>query len=183
MDLHDCKMFGKLLAFLKRREKNPLEFTLQPPKFEIIIVPPEQFERSTSNFKEKAVEEDVKEIDEQELCEEPLPFQPFHAVNARIAREKAAKKGLLILFKERDRWDLYSRKNVFVPIPPETALKILRLEKDMKSEAEFTAEELAVLRDMVLKGWLKKLENGGTYYYGLHPKTAVILKKQLSQTF
>jgi len=192
--------FRKLLSLFRAKNKLPIRETQPETRFflpqktvaptKIIMLPPTPIQKLDQSYTpepalipEEPSREKTSETEDEELCEEPQPFQPFHAVSVEVARRKAAEKGLLILFKERERWDLYNRKNVYISIPPEFAIKLLRLETDMRGETEFTTEELVVVKDLVLKGWLKKLQNGGTYYHGLNRKTAMILKKQMSQTF
>jgi len=175
-----CMVFNKLLALLKRKRRKPLTCMITPATPDFIIVLPSEQPQCAN---EPGNCEQMTKADDEERCEEPAPYQIFHAVDVEAAREKAAKKGLLILFKEHERWDLFGRRNVYWAITPEFALKLLRLQKDIKSQDEFTPTEQAVLKDLALKGWVKVLKNGGTYYYGLHPKTTVIIKKQLSQTF
>jgi len=166
-------VFSKLLALLHRKKKPYLIVdTLSKSSFpEFIIIPPEQ---NVSQEQDSEVKEEG-----EELCEEPKALETFHAANPQIARERAASKNLLILYAGRERWDLYGRSHVFFGITPEFALKLLRLQVDMKNQNEFTAEEQAILKDLVLKRWVKILKNGGTYYYGLNRRTAIILQKQL----
>lgn len=115
-----------------------------------------------------------------EECEDPRPLQPFHAVSSFVARAKASNLGLLTLFKEYDKYDLYGRKYVYWAITPQFALKLLRCQKDIKNAREFNKAELEILKDLEVKGWIKKLCNGkDTFYYGLNSKTAAILKNQL----
>jgi len=115
-----------------------------------------------------------------EECEDPKPLRSFHAVSPMIARAKALKFGLLTLFREYDKYDLYGRKYVYWALTPEFALKLLRCQEDLKNALEFTQDELKILRDLETKGWIKKLFNGkDSFYYGLNQKTAAILKNQL----
>jgi hypothetical protein len=179
---------NKLLSLLKRQgseENHPVVFLKPPtpPDF-IIVSPPEQSQAAN----EPINYEETTQANDEEQCEEPVPLQTFHAVNVEVAREKAAQKGLLILFKEYERWDLLCRpRNVYWCLTRECALKLLRLESDMKNEQEFTPEELVILRDLTLKGWVKRLQNGGVHYHGLNRRTAIILQKQMGtarhQTF
>ena len=166
-------VLSKLLAFLHRKKKPHLTAdTLPKPSLpEFIIVPPEQ-----NVYQEQNIEAEEKE---EELCEEPKPLKTFRAANPQIAREKAASKNLLILYAGRERWDLYGRSHVYHVITPEFALKLLRLESDMKNEREFSSEEREILRNLTLKGWVKRLQNGGVYYYGLNRRTVIILQRQL----
>lgn len=115
-----------------------------------------------------------------EECEDPQPLQPFHAINSICARAKAHSKGLLILFKERDKYDLYGRKMVYWAITPELAQKLIRCAIDMKAEEEFNDAEITILQDLATKKWIKTIKNNGTtYYYGLNRKTTSALKNQL----
>jgi hypothetical protein len=176
-----CMVFNKLLTLLKRKRRKPLTYTITPATPDFIIVPPPEQPQCAN---EPSTCEQIPKADDEERCEEPAPYQMFHAVDVEAAREKAAKKGLLTLFKEHERWDLFGRRNVYWAITPEFALKLLRLQTDIKSQDEFTPTEQAVLKDLALKGWVKVLKNGGTYYYGLNLKTAVTLKRQFAnQTF
>ena len=171
-------VFGKLLAFLHRKKKPYLIADMLPKSTfpDFIIVPPEQ-----NVYQEQDIEAEEKE---EELCEEPKALQTFHAANPQIARERAAAKNLLILYAGRERWDLFGRSHVYHCITPELALKLLRLENDMKSRDEFTPKEQAILKDLALKRWIKTLKNGGVYYYGLNSRTAMILRRQMmNQTF
>jgi len=165
-------VLSKLLALLKRKQRKPPihAVTSTTPDF-IIVPPPERSEQVRPS------EENTKQTNDE--CEEPVPLKEFHAISVEVASERAAKKGLLILFKEIDKCDLFGRRRVYISLTPELALKILRLEFDMKSQAEFTLEEQGILRDLALKGWIKILKNGGVYYYGLNSRTAIILRRQM----
>ena len=167
-------VLSKLLAFLKRKQRKPLIHTVTSttPDF-IIIPPPERNEQVRPSMRE----ENTRQTNDE--CEEPVSLKEFHAISVEVAGERAAKKGLLILFKEIDKCDLFGRRRVYIALTPELALKILRLEFDMKSQAEFTPEELVILRNLTLKGWVKRLQNGGVYYYGLNRRTAMILRRQM----
>ena len=166
---------NKLLSLIRKREEHHPVFYLKPPTPPdfIIVPPPEQNEQ----VEPSAYEETTKQTNDE--CEEPVPLKEFHAISVEVASERAAKKGLLILFKEIDKCDLFGRRRVYITITTELALKILRLEFDMKSQAEFTPEELVILKDLTLKGWVKRLQNGGVYYYGLNRRTAMILRRQM----
>jgi hypothetical protein len=169
---------SKLLSLLGKRERkehHPVFYLKPPTPPDFIIIPPPELSEQA-----RPSEENKKQTNDE--CEEPVPLKEFHAVDLEIARRRAAEKGLFVLFKEYQRWDLFNRRKGYWAISTSFILKLLRLETDMKSETEFTPEELVILRDLVLKGWLKKLQNGGTYYYGLNRKTAIILQKQLPKS-
>jgi hypothetical protein len=169
-------VLGKLLAFLRRRKKPYLIVRMSPGQLpEFVIIPPEQ----QNAYQEQDIE---AEEEGEELCEEPKPLKTFHAANPQIALEKAAAKNLIILYAGRERWDLYKRSHIYFALTKEFALKLIQLENDMKSEKEFTHEEQTILKDLTVKGWVKRLQNGGVYYYGLNKRTATILKKQIAMT-
>jgi hypothetical protein len=186
-------VLSKLLALLKRKQRKPPIHAVTSTTPDFIIVPPPEQSKAASDSEQRGVpppcgsapngsnkyEERLTQTSNEEKCEEPMPLQTFHAVDVEIAREKAAKKGLLILFKGHERWDLFGRRNIYFALTPKFALSLLRLESDMKSQVEFTLEEQEILRDLALKGWIKRLQNGGVYYYGLNRKTAIILQRQL----
>jgi hypothetical protein len=166
---------SKLLSLLGKRERkehHPVFYLKPPTPPDFIIVPPPELSEQA-----RPSEENKKQTNDE--CEEPVPLKEFHAISVEVASERAAKKGLLILFKEIDKCDLFGRRRVYLALTPEMALKILRLEFDMKSQAEFTLEEQEILRDLALKGWIKILKNGGVYYYGLNSRTAMILRRQM----
>jgi hypothetical protein len=167
-------VLSKLLALLKRKQRKPPINTVTSTTPDFIIVPPPD---QNEQVEPSAYEETTKQTDDE--CEEPVPLKEFHAISGEVARERAAKKGLLILFKEIDKCDLFGRRRVYISLTPKFALSLLRLESDMKSQVEFTLEEQEILRDLALKGWIKRLQNGGVYYYGLNRKTATILQRQL----
>jgi hypothetical protein len=167
-------VLSKLLALLKRKQRKPTIHTVTSTTPDFIVVPPPE---QNEQVEPSAYEETTKQTNDE--CEEPVPLKEFHAVSVEVAGERAAKKGLLILFKEIDKCDLFGRRRVYISLTPELALKILRLEFDMKSQAEFTLEEQEILRDLALKGWIKILKNGGVYYYGLNSRTAIILRRQM----
>jgi hypothetical protein len=125
------------------------------------------------------VEAEAETLDLSELCEDPEPMRQFHAVDVKVANQKASEKGLIILFQELDKCDLYGRKRVYWALRPEFAAKLLKCSSDLKSAAEFTAEEKEVLKSMVTKRWIKLMRNGNeTYYYDLDMRTAATIGRQ-----
>jgi len=185
-------VFQKLLSLIRRDEKeqkppenvtgsvrvNPVKIVFLPPAPtqekpsqhsvpEVVMIPPEQ----------GTVEE---HSEDEESCETPRPLEEFHATNAEVASERAAEKGLLILFKEIDKCDLFGRRRVYVVLTPEFAEKLLRCAVDAKPAQEFSSAEITILNTLVTRKWIRKIRDGETtYYYGLNQKTAKILQNQL----
>jgi len=166
---------NKLLSLIRKREEHHPVFYLKPPTPPdfIIVPPPEQNEQ----VEPSAQEETAKQTNDE--CEEPMPLQEFHAVDLEVARRRATEKGLFVLFKEHDRWEMFNRRKVYWSLTPSFTMRLLRLETDMRSETEFTPAEQVILKDLALKGWIKTLKNGGVYYYGLNSRTAMILRRQM----
>ena len=161
-------------------QRGQTTFTVQPPypaytQTELPVTPPKV------TFKAETSPKTETEQMPDGLCEEPKPMQTFQAVDGRAARLRAHPKGLVVLFKERDRYDLYGRKQVYYALEPQFVERLLRLENDMAREDEFDEKEQAILRDLVLKRWLRKMTgNGKTHYYHLDRETAQVLQKQLT---
>jgi hypothetical protein len=156
-----------------------MTFTVQPPypayTNELPVTPPKITYRTQTTEPEQKTE-----IPESQ-CETPRPLETFQAVDAQTARLKAAEQGLITLFKEFDKCDLYGRRRVYVALPPETAQKLLKLDKDMMALSEFDEQEQPIVNDLLGKRWLKKMRAGDkVYVYGLDRETAQILQKQLT---
>jgi hypothetical protein len=185
-------VFQKLLSLLHKNEKEqkpPENVTssvrVNPVKIVVLPHVTSQAGNQPTQFSNVVIPIDSpktqpEEVVNEELCEEPTPYQQFSAVSFEIARERAAAKNLAILFSGREKWDLFGRNHAFWSIPPASVVRLLRLETDMKVEDEFTDEEKPILHDMLLRKWIKKMRsNGKNYYYGLNQKTAKILQNQL----
>jgi hypothetical protein len=120
------------------------------------------------------------EGDEPEPCEDPKPLQTFQAVDSQTAKFKAHARDLLVLYKGIDKYTLYGRRRVYFALPPETALKLLKLTVDMMAIDEFNGEEQLIVKDLLGKRWVRKMKSGDrTYVYGLDRETAGVLQRQL----
>lgn len=162
-------------AVEKIRRRGQTTFKVQPPyptyTNELPVTPPK------ITFKAQTAE--PEQIPESQ-CEMPKPMQTFQAVDAQTARLKAAEQGLVCLYKEIDRWGMYGRRRVYWMLEPETAQKLLKLDKDMMALSEFDEKEQPIVNDLLAKRWLKKMKAGDrTYVYGLDRETAQVLQKQL----
>ena len=185
-------VFQKLLSLLRRDEKeqkppenvtssvrvNPVKIVVLPPTpaqekpsqhsvTEVAMIPPEQ-----GTIEERS--------EDEESCETPRPLEEFHAISVEVASKKAAEKGLVILFKEIDKCDLFGRRRVYFGLTPESAQKLLRCLNDAKPAQEFSKAETIILNSLVAKRWLRRIrDKEGTYYCGLSQQTAANLQKQL----
>ena len=170
---------SKISHILTKKIKSQNRYLMGIENPDIMITYPEPSE-SPSQLTNENLGKEETEVFDREICEEPKPLKPFHAVDGAIARKAAASRGLLVLWKEYDKTDLYARKRVYWAIPPSFAAKLLRCQIDMKHADEFNAEERRILEDLIAKRWIKKFESDGVfYYYGLNRRTADILTKQI----
>jgi len=157
----------------------------------IIILPPTPTqEKPTKHYIPEPVvippaREAVEEHSEdEELCEEPRPMEEFHAVSVELASERAAAKGLVILFSSIDKCDLFGRRRVYMALSRDFAERLLLCENDMRSAAEFTPAEIAILNTLAARKWIRKIQDGETtYYYGLSERTTANLQNQLKGRF
>jgi len=146
------------------QEKPTLQYVPEPA-----IIPQEQ----------KTIEE---RSENEESCEMPKPLEEFHSISVEVASEKAAQEGLLILFKEIDKCDLFGRKRVYFAVTPEFGQNLLRCLKDAKPAQEFSSGEIAILNALAARRWIRKIRDGETTYYcGLSPQTAANLQNQLKK--
>jgi hypothetical protein len=164
----------------KIRQRGQTTFTVQPltaaySRTELPVTPPK------ITFKAQTAEPEQKTGITESQCEEPEPMQTFQAVDAQTARLKAAQLGLVCLYKEIDKWGLYGRRRVYWMLEPETAEKLLKLDKDMMAVSEFDEQEQPIVNDLLGKRWLKKMKTGDkVYVYGLDRETAQVLQSQLT---
>jgi len=188
----------KLLSIFRAKSKLPLRETQQETRFflpqkivaptKITMLPPTPIQKLQSCTPEPALipeepsRQKTSETEDEELCEQPRPMEEFHAVSVEVASEKAAEKGLVILFKEIDKCELFGRRRVYFGLTQEFTEKLLRCTIDIKPIAEFTPAETIILNALVARKWLRKIQDGKTtYYYGLSERTADNLQKQLSE--
>ena len=150
--------FRKLLEKLKRRKTPTTIIQMQPPQHRVVIMPPE------------------------EICETPRPLQTFQARDHHVAHNLAQQLGYVILFRERDKYDLHQRSWVYWCLTQDSAVRLLRCFQDLRAADEFSIQERIILNDLVNKGWLKKMSDGDkVFYYHLHHDTANMLSRQLTR--
>jgi hypothetical protein len=117
-----------------------------------------------------------------EVVEEPRALQEFHAVSWEVAVNVSRVYKLAILFKERDKTDLYGRNQVFLALPKEIVEKLLKCRTELVPKNCFVGEETEIVRCLLVRGWLAECtRNGVVYVCNLSDKTAKTLKRQLSR--
>jgi len=150
--------FRKLLEKLKRRKTPTTIIQMQPPQHRVVIMPP------------------------PEVCETPRPLQTFQARDHHVAHQLAQQLGYVLLFRERDKYDMYGRSWVYWCLTIEFTVRLLRCFQDLRETSEFTVQERIIINDLANKKLIRKLNEGDkTYYYHLHPDTANMLSRQLAR--
>jgi len=116
-----------------------------------------------------------------EAVEEPRVLQEFHAVSWEAAVNVSRVCKLAILFKGRDKTDLYGRNLVFLALPKETVEKLLKCQTELVPKNCFVGEEIEIVRCLLVRKWLAECtKNEVVYVHDLNAKTAKTLRRQLS---
>lgn len=109
--------------------------------------------------------------------EVPRPFGTIHAGGSKDAKERAG--NLVPVYLERDKAYLYEDKKVFMLLPRNFVMKLLKLEGAIMMPADhFTDEEREVLKQFSLRQYVKARKIGGrVYYLDLEATTRKLLVK------
>lgn len=109
------------------------------------------------------------------------PFGLIHAKGSRDAKERAG--DLIPIYMETDKAYLYDDKKVFVLLPRDFGMKLLKLEgSTMLSADQFTDEERGVLDKFSMRQYVKTRRIGGKIYYrDLDEKTRKLLLKGMKR--
>jgi hypothetical protein len=96
--------------------------------------------------------------------EAPRSFGTIHAGGSKDAKERAG--DLVPVYLERDKAYLYEDKKVFMLLPRNFVMKLLKLEGSvMMPVDQFTDEEREVLKQFSLRRYVKARKVGGKLYY------------------
>jgi len=103
-----------------------------------------------------------KELKERD--EIPRPFGTIHAKNAGDAKERVGE--LVPVYMERDKAYLYEDKKIFMLLPRNFAMKLLRLEgPTLMPVDQFTEEEREALTKFSMRQYIKTRKVGGKVHY------------------
>lgn len=107
--------------------------------------------------------------------EEPRPFGTIHAGGSKDAKERAG--DLVPVYLERDKAYLYEEKKVFLLLPRNFVMKLLKLEGAvMMPIDQFTDAEREVLKQFSLRRYIKTRKVlGKIYYFDLDATTRKLL--------
>jgi hypothetical protein len=96
--------------------------------------------------------------------EVPRPLGIMHAKSSRDAKERAG--DFVPIYMERDKAYLYEDKKVFMLLPRNFAMKLLKLQgPTMIGADQFTEEEREALRKFCMRQYVKTRKVGGKVYY------------------
>jgi hypothetical protein len=111
--------------------------------------------------------------------EVPRPFGTIHAGGSKDAKERAA--DLVPVYLERDKAYLYEDKKIYMLLPRNLVMKLLKLEgPSMMPIDQFTNEEREALKQFSLRRYLKARKVAGKVYYcDLDETTRKLLVKGL----
>ena len=86
---------------------------------------------------------------------------------------------LVPIYMEKDKVYLYEDKKIFILLPRDFVMKLLKLDDSTLTPAEqFTDEENQVLRKFCMRKYVKKMKmTGKTFYYNLDEKTRKFILK------
>ncbi len=109
------------------------------------------------------------------------PFGLIHAKGRKDAVERS--DDLVPVYLERDKAYLYEDNRVFILLPRDFVIKLLRMEgSTLVPSDQFTSEEKEVLRKFSIRKYVKTMKVAGkTVYHDLNEKTRKLLLKGLKK--
>ena len=139
----------------------------------------EQILAVDSDWLDKQFDMSLQKEELKKRGEVPRPFGTIHAGGSKDAKERAA--DLVPVYLERDKAYLYEDKKVYMLLPRNLVMKLLKLESSsMMSIDQFTNEEREALKQFSLRRYLKTRKVAGKdYYCDLDETTRKLLVKGL----
>jgi hypothetical protein len=123
----------------------------------------------------------LRTIELKKRGEVPKAFGTIHAKGRRDAAERS--DDLVPVYLERDKAWLYEDNRVFILLPRDFVMKLLRLEgSTLVPSDQFTSEEKEVLRQFSMRKYVKTMKVAGkTFYHDLNEKTRKLLLKGMKK--
>jgi len=111
----------------------------------------------------------------------PRPFATIHAKSTKDAKERAG--DLVPIYMERDKAYLYEDKKVFILLPRNFVMKLLKIDgSTMVPPDQFTDEEREVLNKFSMRQYIKTRRIGEkTYFCDLDEKTRKLLLRAMKK--
>jgi hypothetical protein len=110
--------------------------------------------------------------------------KPFGTIHAKGRRDAGGRSGDLVpVYLERDKAYLYEDNRVFILLPRDFVMKLLRMEAStLVPEDQFTSEEKEVLRQFSMRNYVKTVKVAGKiFYHDLNDKTRKLFLKGLKK--
>jgi hypothetical protein len=110
--------------------------------------------------------------------------KPFGTIHAKSRRDGGERSGDLVpVYLERDKAWLYEDNRVFILLPRDFVMKLLRMEgSTLVPLDQFTSEEKEVLRQFSMRKYVKTMKVASkTFYHDLNEKTRKLLLKGLKK--
>jgi len=141
----------------------------------------EQTQTIDSNWLDQKLEVEVRKEELEKRGEIPRPFGTIHAKGSKDAKERAG--DLVPIYMERDKAYLYEDKKVFMLLPRNFVMKLLKIEgPTMVPADQFTDEERGVLNKFSMRRYIKIRKIGGKIHYcDLDETTRKILLKGMKK--
>lgn len=117
----------------------------------------------------------IKKEEFNKRGERPIPFGKIHAANLKAAIERAG--NLIPIYIERDKSYLYEDKNVYLLLPREFVIKLLKIDNSTWLPSDlFNEKEKEAINELSAKQYLKVMKSRDKVYYcNLNEKTRKIL--------
>jgi len=137
----------------------------------------EQTFTMTSEWVDRQFETILEKEELEKRGEEPRPFGTIHASGSKDAKERAG--DLVPVYWERDKAYLYEEKKVFMLLPRNFVMKLLKLEGAVMISIDlFTDAEREVLKQFSLRQYIRTSKIlGKIYYFDLDTTTRKLLVK------
>lgn len=119
-----------------------------------------------SDSLDKQIEFQLSQEERLEIEETPEAFGTIHAASYEDAYTAMHTKGLVPLYKQRDRHSLFKkRQKIFWALPRSFAKKLANCNRHGVSESQFNIKEREILKILANKGWIRKEVIFETNYY------------------
>jgi len=134
-----------------------------------------------SKWLDRQLDTMLRKEDLKKRGETAKPFGTIHAKGWKDAEERAG--DLVPIYLERDKTYLYEGNKVFILLPRNFVMKLLKVEgSTMIPLDQFTGEEREVLNKFSMREYIRTRRIGGqTYYCDLNEKTRKLLLKGMKK--
>lgn len=142
----------------------------------------EQTSTINSEWLDRQLELMLRKEELEKRGETPKPFGTIHAMGWKDAKERAG-DDLVPVYLERDKTYLYEGNKIFIYLPRDFAMKLLKIEgRTMIPADHFTDKEREVLNKFSMRQYVRTRRIAGKIcYYDLNEKTRSLLLKGMKK--